>query len=230
MRELSPSECRQCGTCCQKSSPTLHPTDADLFFRGGLSLADVYTLRKGEFVFDNISGSVARLEEEHIKIGERPGTRICRYLGADGSTCRIYDSRPAQCRTLECWNPDPLVALYDSSKLERQALIRDKSIKELVLHHEERTSFARLTEGIQALALGGPEEPILDILNFDLYIRDFVMERSLLEPDVLPFHFGRPMIQCLSGFGYRLEGDRGRGYVLVSETGNRPSRPDPGRV
>jgi len=214
MPEHPQSECRQCGTCCQKSSPTLHPEDLELFRKGTLTHADVYTLRKGEFAYDNISGQILCLDRELVKLKERPATRICKYLDGDGSDCAIYDLRPLQCRTLECWNPEPLIELFGSAKIDRMDLIQDPQARELVLHHEERTSFGRLAGCFRALASGGPEEPILDILNFDLYIRNFVVERSALESETLPFYFGRPMIECLSGFGYRLEGDRDQGFVL----------------
>ena len=218
MKEISQSECRQCGTCCQKSSPTLHPEDAELFRRETLSLADVYILRRGEFVFDNISGRLARLDEELVKVNERPGSRICQYFDAERSICRIYEVRPLQCRTLECWNPDPLLELFGSRKLRRLDLVRDSQVRDLIQHHDARASFIKLAEHFNALADGGPEEPILDILNFDLYIRDLVVEHSVLDPSTLPFHFGRPMVECLSGFGYRLEGDKDTGLVLVASS------------
>jgi len=215
------NSCARCGECCRRSSPTLHPADADLFTRGALSFEHALTLRRGEFVFDNISGEVRPLEEELIKIREVPGSRTCLFLDAQSTLCTLYDARPLQCRTLECWNPDPLVALFGKDKLERSDVIQDAPLLELVRHHETKASYEQLGKAFEEYAAGGSAETVMDILNFDLYLRDFVVERAGVRPQWLNFCFGRPMIECLAGFGYRMEGDREQGYVLVG-TDDRP--------
>ena len=48
------THCIRCGTCCTESSPTLHTQDVGLVTGGHLKLRDLYTIRRGELVWDPV--------------------------------------------------------------------------------------------------------------------------------------------------------------------------------
>ena len=46
--------CIRCGECCLRSSPSLQITDAPLVYEGPIKRVDLYTIRVGELVQNNI--------------------------------------------------------------------------------------------------------------------------------------------------------------------------------
>jgi Fe-S-cluster containining protein/anti-sigma regulatory factor (Ser/Thr protein kinase) len=117
--------CLRCGECCSRVSPSLHFEDLGLFDKGILQYRDVYTLRKGEPVLNNIKGSLDTLSQELVKIKEDPESRQCNFYQEEEKSCRIYEQRPLQCRTQECWNPRALEQLWNRDKLTRQHFLKD---------------------------------------------------------------------------------------------------------
>ena len=97
--------CLKCGTCCRKGSPSLYPEDLPLVLRGAIKRTELMTLRKGEIGFSNERNELIQLSRELVKVQEKPGTRECLFFQSESGACGIYENRPLQCRTLECWNP-----------------------------------------------------------------------------------------------------------------------------
>lgn len=63
--------CIRCGECCLSSSPTLHIQDLDLLKEGVIKRCDLYTVRKGELIRNNIDGRLEQASREMIKVKER---------------------------------------------------------------------------------------------------------------------------------------------------------------
>ncbi len=57
MSESKPTQkCKQCGTCCRKSSPSFHKEDKPLIEKGVIPSKHLFTIRKGEPAYENVKG------------------------------------------------------------------------------------------------------------------------------------------------------------------------------
>ncbi len=203
-------ECRRCGTCCKKGGPALHVEDRDLVENGQLPLTDLYTLRRGEMARDNVRGTLQPLKEEIIKVKARQaGGWTCRYYADHRETCRIYSTRPIECRALQCWDTREIERMYALGRLCRKDLLeRLDGLWDLVEEHERRCSYEKLDRFTRQLKKDGNEidaDKVLEILQYDTELRNLVIERGGLDPQMLDFLFGRPLAKTVDQFGIRLE-------------------------
>jgi Fe-S-cluster containining protein len=200
-------------------SPSLHPRDLDLVKDGILGYKDLYTLRKGEPVLNNITGSLENLSEELVKIKEDPGNRQCPFYDEPAKSCRIYERRPLQCRTQECWNPQALEKLWEGDKLTRRDMLKeDPEILELLDVHEQRCSTERLDGAVKKYWKTGEAaelDPVLDMLSQDLIIRNFFIERLGRSEGELDFFLGRPLSIVVEAYKLKVEKDEQGTYHLV---------------
>ena len=131
------TSCLRCGTCCKKGGPALHHEDKQIIDSGDIGLSSLYTIRKGEFARDNVSGGLIRLTAEIIKIKNRPDDGACVYFNDPGVSCKIYDHRPLECRMLECWNTGPIEKIYAENRLARHVILeKNQWLIELVETHD----------------------------------------------------------------------------------------------
>lgn len=213
--------CLRCGDCCSRVSPSLHFEDLDLFKKEILRYRDVYTLRKGEPVLNNIKGSLDNLSHELIKIKENPENRQCNFYQGGGKSCRIYDQRPLQCRTQECWNPESLEKLWERDKLTRRHFLKDDAdLSDLIEIHEQRCSTEGLDSAIKkywktrdTTAL----DPVVDMLSQDVIIRNFFIEKLGRDNEELDFLLGRPLVKIVESYRLRVEQDESGTYHLVED-------------
>lgn len=211
--------CRRCGQCCAKGGPALHAQDKDCFGQDGLSLEALVTLRAGELVHDQPTGKIIKLEEEMVKVRNAETGAACLFYAPSDKSCAIYPKRPAECRTLECADPEPLKAMYEKDRLTRRDLLPEgHPLLELLDAHDETCSPDRLAE-LAASVLGAQDQDAVagigEMLAFDLEMRNQVMERAGLAPASLHFLFGRPLDIVLNGFGLRAE--RTDGAIKLSK-------------
>jgi Fe-S-cluster containining protein len=215
-------QCIRCGTCCRASSPTLHPEDVVLIEKGVLPFRDLFTIRVGELVHDNVRGVLRPLSEEMIKIKEEKGG-ACRFFNASNNQCGVYDDRPIQCRKLKCWEPSDLERLHDSARLSRADVLKTRpSLAELVQNHEQRFSYAKLAEVVEEYRKSGrtSADRLIHLLRHEFAFRPFVVDRASIPRESLDFLFGRPFIQTIRMHGLAVEpGDDG---VLILRPVNSP--------
>jgi Fe-S-cluster containining protein len=211
--------CLRCGDCCRGGSPSLHGEDIGLWSQGLLSPRELYTLRPGEPVHLNVEGRLGSLPEELVKIRQRPGTGHCIFYQEEEKACRIYEHRPLQCRVQACWDPGPLEQLWSVDKLSRRHLVQDhQEMLELIGAHDERCSLEKLGAAFGEWYESGSEpaiQQVLDQLRYDTALRSLVQERLGLGEDELEFYFGRPLIQIIRAYGFRVEQDDDGTYHLV---------------
>ena len=214
--------CVRCGECCRGGSPSLHMEDLSLWSQGLLSPQELYTLRRGEPVNLNVEGRLGSLPEEMVKIRQRPETGHCIFYEEEEKACRIYDHRPLQCRIQACWEPGPYEELWRAGKLSRRDLVRDdEEMLELIRAHDERCSAEKLGAAFGEWYESGSEaaiRQILDQLRYDTALRSLVQERLGLGEQELEFYFGRPLIQIVRAYGFRVERDADGTYRLVRDT------------
>ncbi|MEW6531320.1 MAG: YkgJ family cysteine cluster protein [Thermodesulfobacteriota bacterium] len=212
--------CIRCGTCCASGSPTLVEQDIELFFKGVLKPEHVETLRQGEMTYSSITEETAPLEQEAIKIKERPDTKTCVFLDEKERACLIYEFRPAQCRGQECWNPDNSQGIEDLPKLTRKPLLEPTGVLwEIIERHEERCSHDELRRVIARLAStkGQTVEQVLDMLRYDQHVREFAAEHFNLAPGTLDFFFGRSLRETVHLYGLVVK-DQPDGTFLLTTT------------
>lgn len=215
--ETSRTHCIRCGTCCMKGGPTLHEEDGILFAKGILERSHVYTLRKGEVV-RNIDDTLVVLEQEIIKIKGQLEAWTCMFYDDDQRACRIYDHRPLECRALKCWDLRGFKEVMARPCLLRRDLIKpDDGILKIIGAHEQRCAYETLESVVRRLQ--GPDSDktvgkILDLLQYDHYMRPFLAERLKVDPNEMDFLFGRPLTTTIRMFGLcvKQEGDT---FLLV---------------
>ncbi len=178
----------------------------------------LYTLRAGEPVYDNINDKQALLQIELIKIRENQDTGACIFYDPLGSSCTIYEQRPIQCRSFECWNENKLRSLFKTKKLKRLDVVNDPVITDLIRAHESRVPF-RMFFNLLTTIKPDPdvENQILDLINYDLHFRNFVSDRLSLSKEELDFYFGRPLLECIKPLGFKLSGSAEQGYILEAK-------------
>lgn len=213
-------ECKRCGNCCRKGSPTLHMTDAALLKSGKLTYKYLYTIRKGELVYNNIDDEFINIDYEVIKVLEKKESRVCNFLASESNDCTIYKNRPIQCSSFECWNTEKLIAAFAEEKLTRLQLIgEDKTLRNIIETHDEKCSYATLDKLFEKVQTG--EDVVNDIyaiIQYDLDIRPLLTEKMSIPEDYLPLLLGRPLTETIEMFGYRVEKDSDGNLSLINYT------------
>ena len=203
------TECQRCGTCCKKGGPALHDEDKQALDQGGIPLTALYTIRKGELARDNVNGGVIRLPAEIIKIKSRPDANACMYFNDTDASCNIYDYRPVECRTLECWNTKKIAVIYAQNRLTRHAVLGKIAwLTDLVQTHEAECSFDRIQDLINNREAGDPSATsgLIEMMNYDFHLRNIVTEKGKITPEMHDFLFGRPLSEIIRfQFGVKVE-------------------------
>ena len=221
--EADPSRthCIRCGECCLKSGPTLQADDLYQIEAGLLSKQDLYTIRAGELVLDNINNQLKLSETELIKIKERDAGKGCIHYDDDDKACRIYEHRPSQCSALFCWDEQAFMRVHEGPKLERKAIIQDTILLGLMEQHEKRCSYRVLENLVRQIETQGAQavEELIALLRFDHELRPFVSEKMGMDFNEMDLIFGRPLTKTITMFGLKVvrEPD-GSFYLTVEET------------
>jgi Fe-S-cluster containining protein len=208
--------CIGCGTCCTVGSPTLLKDDFAIFDKEVLKPEHLITMRKGEKAFDPNSEAVITIDDEMIKLREKEGTKTCIFYDEIHRNCSIYESRPVQCRKQECW--DAQSNKYDSGiPMSREDLLKPvSSLWEVISRHEEKCSHSQLQRSAAKLAATGGQSvnEFIDLLKFDMHVRNFVGEQLGLTPESVDFFLGRPLVDFLADFGLILDQNDNGSYLL----------------
>ena len=200
-----------------KGGPTLHEEDGILFEKGILERSHVYTLRKGEVV-RNIDDTLVVLEQEIIKIKGQVEAWTCMFYDNDQGACTIYDHRPLECRALKCWDLRGFKEVMARPCLLRRDLIKpDDGILKIIGAHEQRCAYETLESAVRRLPRPDSDktvEKILDLLQYDHYMRPFLAEKLKVDRNEMDFFFGRPLTTTIRMFGLcvKQEGDT---FLLV---------------
>lgn len=203
------THCIRCGTCCTKGGPTLHKGDLVFFKNGILKRSHVYTLRKGEMVYNNIRDTLFVLPEEIIKIKGKDNKWTCMFYNHDQKACTIYEHRPIECRLLKCWDTRELEDIFMKKLLQRKHVISPHDgILEIVAAHERRCSYTTLERLVKQIGGADTEnaiKKILDILQYDYYCRPFIAKKFRMDLREIDFLFGRPLTTTIRMFGLKVE-------------------------
>lgn len=200
------TDCRRCGTCCRKGGPGLHLEDHPLVDSGKIPLKNLLTLRKGEPVYDNVTGNISPAVTDIIKIkGIHKNTSDCVFYDRPQKCCRIYDHRPVECKALKCWDTRRIEDIYNCRRLTRRHLLsKIKGLWELVEDHQQHCDYVYIAELVakirQKLKVQEATEDLLELIRYDKHLRDVTLERTDLEFGTLSFLFGRPLLDTIKSF------------------------------
>jgi len=219
------TQCERCGECCKAGGPALHLADADLFGRGVLGYEQVYTLRAGEVVHEQVRGGLVRLESEMIKVKGSGTQWVCGFYLAEDSGCAIYEDRPVECRALKCWDTSDLEMMYMRDRLARTDLIDPESaLGQVIADHERMCSVERLWDQARALDTGDTNaaREILSLVRYDESMRQAFMYRAQVGSEYLDLFFGRPLAATVHQFGLEMENREGMLLVRPMPPERRP--------
>jgi Fe-S-cluster containining protein len=191
--------------------------DQMLIEKGAIHTRNLYTIRKGEKVRDNILNGLITADADIIKIKGTGDTWTCRFYDPANKACTIYGQRPLECRVLKCWDTKDIKALYNKERLKREDLLKDiEGLWMLIEDHGHRCSYEKISRAIKGLegnfqkaAVAG----IMEMVRYDTEIRNLVVEKGNMEADMTDFLFGRPLTKTISMYGYRVKMADGR-YLL----------------
>jgi Fe-S-cluster containining protein len=210
--------CIRCGECCLKGSPTLQLEDLNRLKKGLIGKKDLYTIRKGELVKDNINEGLVVTKTELVKVREREGeSRGCIFYDDPGKACTIYEHRPSQCAALKCWDTSEFLEVFQGPKLMRKQAIGERVLLGLIEEHERRCGYVLLEKLVGEIEVKGEAavEQILDLLKFDYHLRPFVADKLGLNPEEMDFFFGRPLTETITMFGLRVVQEPDGSFILT---------------
>jgi Fe-S-cluster containining protein len=216
------SHCIRCGQCCLRSSPTLQLQDFDLIRYGLLRKKDLYTIRIGELVWDNVSNRPRINEGDLIKVRDKvaaPG--CCIHYDEEGKGCMIYGHRPSQCVALACWDDSEFQRVFNGPRLERKDIVNDNILMGLIREHENRCGYGELKKLARQIQAEGEKavEGIIGLLRFDHQLRPFVSERLKIDSEEMNLVFGRPLTETITMFGLKVRRDPDGSFLLTVDQG-----------
>ena len=221
--EPSEKHCLRCGECCVNSSPTLHAADLHLIKERRIHTRDIYAIRPGELVRDNIRDQLTITDIELIKVKEKGAGKGCIHYDEDGKACSIYAHRPSQCSAFVCWDDRDFVRVYESPKLDRKEIIQDKDLLGLMAEHEKRCNYRELEKRVMRIETVGEKavDEILAILRFDYELRPLVSEKIGVDPAEMDLVFGRPIFETIAMFGLKVVKEPDGSFFLTVDPNAR---------
>jgi len=202
------NECVRCGTCCEKGGPGFHQIDRELIDKGAIPSRYLFTIRKGEFAYDNVRRRLMPVDSDIIKIKGKDDTWTCIFFDEQNKRCSIYNDRPLECRALKCWDTRELEKMYASRRLTRGDLISEiEGLWDLIQVHQKRCDYGKIKKLINDL--NGPSrdrarKKLVEIIQYDAEIRKLVVEQGGLDSEMLDFIFGRPLKKTLPNLGINI--------------------------
>ena len=194
--------------------------DLDLVKRGVIIRKNLYTIRKGELVYDNIHEGLTVVPGELIKVREQARAEKggCVYYDAAGCACAIYEQRPAQCIAMKCWDDKDFLRVYESPKPARVDIVHDNILLQLIEEHDTKCSYAVIERYVRQIDFVGEKilEKILELLRFDYHLRPFMSEKLGIDPDETDLLFGRPLMLTIRMFGLQVTREPDGTFLLTT--------------
>jgi Fe-S-cluster containining protein len=195
--------------------------DLPLLETGIIPRKALFTIRKGEAVWDNIELRATVADREMIKIREREeGGKGCLFYDEAGKACTIYLHRPAQCSAMKCWDSSDFLKVHRSPKLERVHILSGGALT-LIAEHEKRCAYSTLNDLVARIRNEGedPVHEILNMLRFDFHLRPLASNKLGIDGSEMDFLFGRPLIRTIRRHGLKVVQESEGGFLLTrSET------------
>jgi Fe-S-cluster containining protein len=208
------ASCIRCGTCCTSGGPSLHVEDRKIIAAGHIRIEHLITIRKGEFAQIPDREGLHPIGQEIVKVTGKGGKWECLFFDKEGSSCKIYEYRPLECRMLKCWDPAELLSVMGKNLLKRTDIIHPEDpILKLVEDHENRCAIREMESMLSSLSDKDENSTSLRelerLVREDLAFRAEAVSRFNLPLSVELFVFGRPLFKLLSGRGVSVQEEYG---------------------
>lgn len=165
---------------------------------GFLAIQDIYTLRIGEPVYDQILGRPVLLDIECIKIQSVSKATACTFFTHKNNACELYAHRPLECRALQCWDTRALAEVSRSPRLIRFDIIgADSGLAEVIHEHETRCGCDALLTWLNQDSKDA-RKALQGAKAYDTALRDVLVKRGL-DRNKLDFLLGRPLDMVVQG-------------------------------
>ncbi|MCG8473646.1 MAG: YkgJ family cysteine cluster protein [Desulfobacterales bacterium] len=212
------SSCNFCGACCTGGGPVLRTQDERLIKMGKIQISDLYTMRKGERVFNKETLAMESIPSDQIKIKVQEETIRCTFLN-EANRCRIYANRPFECRSYKCWDTKEIEEVYASDDpLTREDIVGGiEGLWDLVKDHQGRCDYETLSGLMERVEADQDKEAmasVCEMIAYDRSLRETLVASGRVKPEILDFLFGRALSTTIVMFNYRLEKGE-NGYQLV---------------
>ncbi len=212
------TNCRRCGTCCEKGGPTLHIEDRQIISEGNIETRHLITLRKGELAYGPNGAMLKPIPQELIKIAGKGRGWECIFLDKKGASCAIYAHRPLECRLLKCWDPSDILPVICTDTLKRTDIISAQDpILRLIEEHEMTCSVLEMEAILSTFSEGSdksaPLNRLAELVRKDLHIRSRAVSVFALPLAAELFFLGRPIFALLSCRGISVYEKGGRIHV-----------------
>jgi len=198
------TECKRCGTCCKKGGPSFHIEDRALIEDGFISAKFLYTIREGEPVRDDISERIVYAPSDIIKIKGQKNGWTCFFYDEIEKRCAVYEYRPLECKLLKCLDTRDIERVFGKNLLTRKDIISTvEGLWDLVIEHDQRCSYKKIRKLIDGsgktkkVDLSGK---VAELIEYDRIIRELVVKKGELDPELLDFLFGRPLSVTMKRF------------------------------
>ncbi len=180
--------------------------DLPLVYEGPIERADLYTIRVGELVRNNIRGELKVTDKEIIKVREREKGGGCVFYDDSKKACTIYEQRPIQCVALKCWDEREFMRVYATPNADRKQIIHDQTLLRLIDEHEKRCAYAQLDSCVRLIEQDGERavKKVLEILKFDNDIRWLIPEKLGVDSDEIDLILGRALTETITMFGLKV--------------------------
>ena len=216
---LKKTHCVRCGECCLAAGPTLQKTDLPLFFDRILKRTQLYTIRKGELVHDNINAGLKFSDREMIKLKGPSTGKGCILYDSNKKACTIYAHRPSQCRAFACWDDVEFKKVFAEPKATRKNIIRDPNLLRLMEAHENKCDYQVLSDYVKRIRQKGDSivSALLKSLQYDQEIRQLSHEKLGIGPGELDLLYGRPLAETILMFGLKVKQENNGSFLLTTE-------------
>ncbi len=192
---MNSTECKRCGTCCKKGSPSFHIEDRALIEDGFIPAKYLYTIREGEPVRDNISERIVYAPSDIIKIKGQKNGWTCFYYDETEKKCAVYEYRPLECKLLKCRDTRDIEQVFGKNLLTRKEIIGTvEGLWELIIEHDQRCSYKEIRKLIDGSG------KVAGLIEYDKIIRELVVKKGALDLELLDFLFGRPLSVTMKHF------------------------------
>jgi len=191
--------------------------DKNLIKKGIIQSKYLYTIRKGEPAYDNVKEHILPATTDIIKIKGQKDLFTSTFFEENDSNCTIYENRPVECKVLKCWDTREIEKFYSKNRLTRKDLIfKIKGLWDLLEDHQSRCSYEKikhLVEAINKNKTNNALEYLKDIIWYDIHFRLFVVDKGKIDPEMVDFLFGRPLLETMRMFGFKIKQENDKLFI-----------------
>jgi len=101
-----------------------------------------------------------------------------------------------ECRSLKCWDTREIERIYAENRLTRKDMMGNiEGLWDLIEDHQSRCDYEKIGCMIKDSETGKKNNILEELFRYDIHIRELVVEKSGIDPEMTDFLFGRPLTE-----------------------------------